>query len=139
MNVLVDTCVWSQLLRKTADGNDPIVMELNELIKEYRVQMIGPIRQELLSGIKNKNQFMVLKKHLRAFSDLEIKTEDYETAAQMSNTCRRKGIQGSHTDFLICAVADRYDLVIFTVDADFKSYKRHIPIKLYKVGKRSSG
>jgi predicted nucleic acid-binding protein len=137
MKVLVDTCVWSQLLRKTADENDPVVLELNELIKEYRVQMIGPIRQELLSGIKIKKQFTLLKKHLRAFSDLEIKTVDYEMAAQMNNACRRKGIQGSHIDFLICAVAERYDLTIFTVDADFKLYKRHIPIKLYKPGNRA--
>ena len=136
MKVLVDTCVWSQLLRKATDENDPIVLELNELIKEYRVQMIGPIRQELLSGIKNKKQFTLLKEHFRSFSDLEIKTEDYEMAAQMSNGCRGKGVQGSHIDFLICAVAHRYDLSIFTVDADFQLYKRHIPIKLYKPGKR---
>ena len=42
MKVLVDTCVWSQLLRKPVDENDPIALELNELIKEYRVQMIDP-------------------------------------------------------------------------------------------------
>jgi hypothetical protein len=136
MKVLVDTCVWSKLLRKATDENDPIVLALNELIKEYRVLMIGPIRQELLSGIKKKNQFTLLKEHLRSFSDLEIKTEDYEVAAQMSNACRRKGIQGSHTDFLICAVAVRYDLAIFTVDADFQLYKRHVPLKLHKPGKR---
>jgi predicted nucleic acid-binding protein len=136
MKVLVDTCVWSQLLRKSTDKDDPVVLELNELIKEYRVQMIGPIRQELLSGIKNKNQFTLLKKHLRSFSDLEIKTEDHEMAAQMGNACQRKGIQGSYTDFLICAVASRYDLAIFTVDADFKLYNPHIPIKLYEHGKR---
>jgi hypothetical protein len=139
MKVLVDTCVWSQLLRKAAKENDPIVLELNELIKEYRVQMIGPIRQELLSGIKTNKQFLLLKKHLRSFSDLEIKTEDYETAAQMSNACRRKGVQGSHIDFLICAVADRYDLAIFTIDADFELYRRYIPVKLYKLGKRALG
>ncbi len=132
MNVLVDTCVWSQLLRKTADENDPIALELNELIQEYRVQMIGPIRQEILSGIKSQKQFKLLRDHLRSFSDLEIKTQDYETAAQMSNQCRRKGIQGSHTDYLICAVAKRYELAIFTLDNDFELYKRHIPIKLFK-------
>ncbi len=136
MKVLVDTCVWSQLLRKTVDDSDSIASELKELIKEFQVQIIGPIRQELLSGIKNKNQFRLLKEHLRSFPDLEIVTEDYEIAAQMSNACRRKGVQGSHTDFLICAVADRYDLAIFTMDGDFELYKRHIPIILYKLGER---
>ncbi len=136
MKVLVDTCVWSQLLRKAADRNDPIALELNELIQEYRVQMIGPIRQEILSGIKSQKQFRLLRDHLRSFSDLEINTQEYETAAQMSNQCRRKGIQGSHTDFLICAVAKRYELAIFTLDGDFEFYKNHIPIKLYQPGKR---
>jgi predicted nucleic acid-binding protein len=119
MKVLVDTCVWSQLLRKTVDDSDSIASELKELIKEFQVQMIGPIRQELLFSIKSKNQFTLLKEHLSSFPDLEIVTEDYEIAAQMSNACRRKGVQGSHTDFLICAVANRYDLAIFTTDGDF--------------------
>lgn len=42
MKVLVDTCVWSQLLRKAVDDSDPVVSELKELIKEFQVQMIGP-------------------------------------------------------------------------------------------------
>jgi predicted nucleic acid-binding protein len=133
MTVLIDTCVWSRLLRKKTDLKDPIVLEVTRLIKEYRAQIIGPIRQEVLSGIKNQKQFKLLRDHLRAFSDLEISTDEYETAAKLSNQCRRKGIQGSHTDFLICAVAIKYNLLIFTVDRDFELYKRHIPIKLFKV------
>ncbi len=81
----------------------PFVYELNELIKERRVQMIGPIRQEILSGLKEETQFKALQKHLNAFPDLELITTDYERAAAFFNTNRRKGIQGSNTDFLICA------------------------------------
>lgn len=54
MRVLVDTCVWSDALRKVNfKADDPIVKELKELIREGRVQMIGPIRQEILSGIRS--------------------------------------------------------------------------------------
>lgn len=133
MTVLIDTCVWSRLLRKETDLKDPVVLEATRLIKEYRAQIIGPIRQEVLSGIKSQKQFKLLRDHLRAFSDLDITTDEYETAAKLSNQCRRKGIQGSHTDFLICAAAIKYNLLIFTVDRDFELYKRHIPIKLFKV------
>jgi hypothetical protein len=38
----------------------------------------------------------------------------------MFNMCQRRGIQGSNTDFLICAVAEMYELSIFTIDQDFK-------------------
>lgn len=46
MKVLVDTCVWSLALRrrKQKTTDEPHVLELQELIKELRVQMIGPIR-----------------------------------------------------------------------------------------------
>ena len=53
MKVLVDTVVWSLALRKKtlSDQESKIVEELKELIYELRVVTIGPIRQELLSGL----------------------------------------------------------------------------------------
>ena len=61
MKVLVDTCVWSLALRKKKVAHDPFVMELHELINELRVQMIGPIRQEILSAIRSESQFSTIK------------------------------------------------------------------------------
>ena len=60
MKVLVDTSVWSLALRRRTPPDNPYVQEFNELIKERRVQMIGPIRQELLSGIRDEAQFKVI-------------------------------------------------------------------------------
>jgi hypothetical protein len=82
--------------------------------------MMGPIRQEILSGVRSKSQFKKLRKHLESFPDLPIITEDYVTAAQFFNHCRLNGIQSSNTDFLICAVAVRNKLSIYTTDKDFE-------------------
>ena len=102
MKVLVDTCIWSLALRrKKLSGPNIEVVEFQELIEEVRVQLIGPIRQEILSGVKRKQQFSELKKILSAFPDLPLASEDFELAAEYFNTLRRKGIQGSNTDFLI--------------------------------------
>jgi len=131
MKVLVDTCIWSLALRRKSVPEDPAVKELQELIREFRVQIIGPIRQEILSGIRSKNQFDNIKEHLRAFHDLEVSSSDYERAAEFFNIARKKGIQGSNTDFLICAVADRYDMRIFTTDGDFELFQKHFPLKLH--------
>jgi hypothetical protein len=131
MNVLVDTSVWSLVLRKETPKNDALVLELVELINESRVRIIGPVRQELLSGIKSTVQFRAMKAYLSAFPDLPLATSDFEKAAEFSNTCRRSGIQGSNTDFLICAVAFHHNLEIFTLDNDFLSYQRCIPLKLF--------
>ncbi|MCD6116228.1 PIN domain-containing protein [bacterium] len=131
MKILVDTCIWSLALRRNRNNKDPSVSVLKDLINDALVQMIGPIRQEILSGIKIKNQFDHLKKYLSAFPDLFLETEDYELAAEYFNINRQKGIQGSNTDFLICSVSSRYKLPIFTNDKDFISYQKNIPIILF--------
>lgn len=131
MNVLVDTSIWSLVLRRGTAKNLALVEDLSELIRELRVQIIGPIRQEVLSGIKSENQFEELRSYLSAFPDLPLKTPDFEKAAEFFNICRRNGIQGSNTDFLICSVAHRRDLEIFTSDNDFIDFQKYLPIKLY--------
>ena len=132
MTVLVDTCVWSLVLRRTRVKKvDPYVCEFQELVKELRVQMIGPIRQEVLSGIRTNAQFSKLRDHLRAFPDLELTPSDYERAAEMLNRARSQGIQGSNTDFLICAISARHKFPVFTTDKDFPRFQKHIPIQLH--------
>ncbi|HEU0264671.1 MAG TPA: PIN domain-containing protein [Geobacterales bacterium] len=130
--VLVDTSVWSLALRRNLPIDGPEGSELIELIREGRVQMIGPVRQELLSGIKNHAQFQKLRNHLRSFPDLELTPRDYEQAAEFFNLCRSKGVQGSNTDFLICAIAAHHKIPIFTTDGDFSLFQTHLPITLHR-------
>jgi predicted nucleic acid-binding protein len=133
MNILVDTCIWSLALRRSSPQDVPQVRELKELISEQRVVMLGPIRQEILSEIREQVQFNVLRDKMRSFPDFPLVQEDYETAAAFYNTCRRAGIQGSMTDFLICAVSARHSLPIFSVDKDFIAYQQHLAILLYQM------
>jgi len=131
MNVIIDTSVWSLALRRnTPDDRTSIVNVLRELIADGRVVLLGAIRQELLSGIRYTEHFVKLRDYLRAFPDLEITTKDYELAAEFFNTCRRHGIQGSNTDFLICAAAHHRGYSIFTTDKDFENFRSHIPVVL---------
>ena len=135
MKVIVDTSVWSLVLRRDRDDSPSPVQELRHLIRDHRVQMMGPLRQEILSGIRSKSQFKKLRQHLQSFPDLPILTEDYVSAAQFFNHCRSKGIQGSNTDFLICAVAVRNKLSIYTTDKDFQMFSKYIQIVLHKADK----
>lgn len=130
MNVLVDTCIWSLAFRRSASIQTERHV-LQELILDGRASVIGPIRQELLSGIKVTAQFELLREKLRSFPDIELLADDFEEAAQFFNKCRSHGIQGSNTDFLICAVAARRGMQIFTSDEDFVRFAKHLPIELY--------
>ncbi len=131
MRVLVDTSVWSLALRRGDTSLNAEVDELRRLIDAHFVEIIGPIRQEILSGVRDQSQFERLEADLAAFPDLPLLTEDYVTAANYVNLCRSPGIQGSNTDFLICAVAVRQDLAIFTTDGDFHQFAGCLPIVLH--------
>lgn len=132
MMVIVDTSVWSLALRRAVQVKDRARAELEQLVSDGRAALIGPIRQEILSGVKDKKQFDLLRDNLRAFRDIQLTAEDYEDAARFFNTCRAKGVQGSNTDFLICSVAVRREMPILTSDRDFDSFARKLPITLHK-------
>lgn len=134
MPVLVDTGIWSLALRRHRGRLSQVEGErialLHELIEDGLARLIGPIRQELLSGIREPAQFERLRDQLRAFRDEVLSTEDFERAAHWSNECRRRGIAGSGVDFLICAVAVTRGWQIFTTDGDFRTYAKVVPILL---------
>jgi predicted nucleic acid-binding protein len=127
--------VWSLALRcKASDLNTEetaIVGELAHLIREGRARIIGLIRQELLTGIKNSSQYEELRNTLRAFPDESPDTSDYETAAEAGNKCRARGVAASAPDLLICAVAQARDWSVFSTDPDFQKYARVLPTKLH--------
>lgn len=135
MNVLVDTSIWSLALRRKGEslrGSEKLlVAELAELIREGRVRVMGPVRQELLSGIKTAEQYEMLRDYLRAFPDEMIATPDYEEAAAAGNRCRAKGVDVSVVDILLCAVAMKRNWSIFTTDPDFSNYSKVIPFVIH--------
>jgi len=130
MKVIVDTSIWSLSLRRKKQRKESDNEKLMQIIDDGRIVMLGPIRQEILSGIKNKNQFELLKIYLRPFPDLKLLPEDYELAAEFFNICRTNGVQGSNTDFLICATAVNNNFSIYTSDKDYELFKKYLPIQL---------
>jgi predicted nucleic acid-binding protein len=131
VNVVVDSPIWSKAFRRSTAEIKRETRVLRELVLESRAQIIGAVRQEVLSGIRHARQFQRLRQRLRAFPDLDLKTADFETAAKISNECRSHGIQGSGTDFLICAAAFRRGMLIYTSDLDFDLYAEHVDIRLF--------
>jgi predicted nucleic acid-binding protein len=132
--ILVDTPVWSLALRRKADdltaGERRHTQVLYHIIDEGRAELLGPVRQELLSGLREERQFRRLRNYLRDFPDARVSMGDYEEAARASNQCRRAGISASPVDMLLCAVAIHHDWEIFTSDRDFVHYQSVLKIKL---------
>jgi len=77
LKVIVDTCVWSLSLRRrdltriSADEQQ-MLMQLMDAIRDGRAAIVGPIRQEILSGIRNRAQFAKTEGFLDPFPDEQI-------------------------------------------------------------------
>jgi predicted nucleic acid-binding protein len=130
MKCLIDNSVLSEALRHK-NPSKVIRTVFAELLREDKVLIIGAIRQEFLSGIPHPAQYLKLQKLISELPITDTLIEDYDTAAYFYNICRHKGIQGSPTDLLLCAVASRLKLPILTTDQDFKNYAALLPISLY--------
>ena len=136
MSVLVDTTIWSLALRRRSRNLGAtqlrLVDEWRTLVEEGRAAIIGPIRQEILSGVRDPDVFDRLRVHLAGFDCLRIELDDHDQAARFYNRLRAAGVAGGAIDLLICAVAHRIDVAIFTTDRDFQRYARHLPIRLHE-------
>lgn len=129
---IIDSAIWSLLFRKkNLDEKDLVIVnKVKELTKDDEVIMLGSVRQEALCGISSKEKFEKIKNALDIYDDFVISKSDYINAAEFFNLCRSHGIQGSHTDFLICSVAKSNGFEIFTTDNDFSNYSQFVDIKL---------
>ena len=122
MKVLVDTSIWSLALRrkggpaKLNDEEKRLVAMVVEAIRDGRVLMAGPVRQEVLSGIATPEQFAEVKTRLDAFPDQPIASEDYIEAARLYNLCQRRGVECGAVDMLLCALAYRNEWTILARD-----------------------
>ena len=135
MNLLVDTSVWSRFLRRRKTNEmDLYVVRLQKYLKNQDcIHLIGPILQELLDGVKEQNQFDLLRDYLSPFPLIELARDDFIEASQLRNRCRTRGVQASPTDFLICAACIRRNYPLLTADNDFKHISKYCEIDLIPI------
>jgi predicted nucleic acid-binding protein len=82
--------------------------------------------------LKRRKYSTFSRRVLQAFPDVALESADYEEAADAFNRCRERGVQGSNTDFLICAVALRPNLALYTADKDFLQYEKALEMKVHE-------
>ncbi len=132
MNIVIDTCVWSLVLRRQR------LDTANEWVRAFHAHMgrgdaihlTGPILQELLEGLGNTRDFDRLVEVLRPFPLVALGRDTYIAAARLRNACQRAGIQTGHIDVLIAAACIENGLPLLTSDADFARIAEHCELVL---------
>lgn len=121
MKVLIDTCIWSLALRRSSRAalsteENTLLASLTRVVQSDNAVIIGPIRQEILSGIPEPARFEKIRDALAPFPDEPLTAADFEEAARLCNLCRSRGVASGAIDILLCAVAQRRNWTILTSD-----------------------
>ena len=135
MNIVVDTSVWSLVLRRHhVNDKDPYVVTFrNRIERGDGLHLIGTILQELLDGVATDSDFERLVKLLTPFPLVPFKRDTYVEASRLRNRCRRKGIQASPADFLIAACCIENGYPLLTSDHDFTRISKQSELTLVVV------
>ena len=131
MNLLVDTSVWSLALRRDQPADLPEVRALGRALGSGEVFSTGLILQELLQGFNRPQAGETIVSHFRAIPLLVPDRSDYESAADLHNLCRRKGVQTGTIDALLAQLCIRHDLKMLATDKDFHQISKIATLQLW--------
>lgn len=127
MNLVVDTSVWSLVLRRPqVDEADPFVRAFRAHVEAGDgIFLVGNVLQELLDGVRAPKDFDRLLRVLDPFPLLPLEREAYVAAAELRQSCRVKGIQAGAIDCLIAAACIQHGFPLLTADRDFQHIAKH--------------
>jgi predicted nucleic acid-binding protein len=132
---LVDTSVWIDFFNKKTNPQIELVKNQLSTYRENSPFIILPIiLQEILQGIENDKQYVLIKEVLLGLEKLEIDSFLYaEKAADLYRFLRKKGVTiRKPNDCLIAAVCIDYKYPIIHNDKDFFSIAKYTSLKIYK-------
>lgn len=126
--ILIDTSAWVEFLRNTGS---PICEEVDRLLAQD-IAVCDAIRMEVLAGARDDAHLRSLRGLLARATVVPTEPVDYEVAAALYRSCRRRGeTVRKLIDCLIGAVAARHGAPILHADADFDTLARHTDVVVH--------
>ena len=119
MNLFADTSVWSLALRRAAPSGAPEVHALADALETGNaVLTTGLVLQELLQGFAGPSARRQILERFSALPSVVPQRADHVAAADLRNTCRRRGVQIGTIDALLAQLCIHHGLVMLTTDRD---------------------
>ena len=132
MSFLVDTSVWSLLLRRDRPPSVPQVDALVHALEAgNRVLSTGLILQELLQGFSGPKAKQQIVERFASFPLLNPARDDHIAAAELRNFCRTRGVQTGTIDALLAQLCIRHELTLLTTDVDFDHIAKHTSLRVW--------
>jgi len=132
VSLFVDTSVWSLAWRR---DTAPSTLEVGELKRALEagdaIYTTGLVLQELLQGFSRPKAHKQIVEHFSALPLLVPDRQDHIQAADLRNTCRRKGLQVGTIDALLAQLCVRHDLRMLTTDKDFQRVATIVSLRVW--------
>ena len=140
MTLLVDTSVWSLALRRDVQATEPEVAALKDALAGSDVVVTtGLVLQELLQGFVGPKAKSLIVESFAALALIQPDRVDHVAAADLRNTCRKKGVQMGTVDALIAQLCIRHQLTLLSTDQDFVHAAKHCKLELWRPKSASPG
>ncbi len=123
--ILVDTTIWIEFFRGRSKFGDRLEM----LLKENTVWTCGIVMFEILQGIRSEGEKNKILSIFASLPYVEMTKKLWNTAAELSISAKKNGLNLPLSDIFIAAIAIGHDLSVYTVDNHFKQIPN---LKLYK-------
>ena len=132
MSLFVDTSVWSLALRRDAPSQAPQVRALVRAIEtDETLLTTGLVLQELLQGFSGPKVRAQILDRFSSILLLAPDRDDHIQAAELRNTCRRRGIQIGTIDALLAQLRLRHGLMMLTAGNDFRRIAGHCDLRIW--------
>lgn len=126
--IIVDTSAWIEFLR---DTGSPVCNEVDKLL-DADLAVCDAISMEILAGARDERHLSQLRGLINRATMLPMTPADYDEAAALYRTCRRRGeTVRKLIDCLIAAVAIRAEAELLHADVDFNALERHTALRIH--------
>jgi len=116
-NILIDTSAWVDFFRGASKTADAVA----QFIEKGQASICGVISYELIQGAKSDDEALHLSGVLSALNYIEMTSDLWISAGNISADLRRKGTTLPMSDLLIAAIALKHGLEVLTLDEHFAS------------------
>lgn len=113
--ILVDTTAWIEFFR----GKSKVADHLEMLLIENAVCTCGVVMFEVLQGIKSEGEKNKILSILATLPYFEMTKKLWQSAAELSLSLKKNGVNLPLSDIFIAVIAVENDLSIYTLDNHF--------------------
>jgi predicted nucleic acid-binding protein len=125
--IVVDSSIWIDAQRRPAGKSSTT---LKRLLDDDLVVLALPVQLELLAGVARRDR-LALARGLSALPLLRPSDETWTLVERWVPAAANKGYRFGLADWLVTALADEIDALIWSLDEDFTQLERLKLARLY--------